>query len=136
MMHDKPRPMGLCKSMKYAFLSIFDKQELFHDVANRNFLMRSFISVVGCFYFGMFCMNYSGVPSGTGSLLLNKFSGAAIQKNLGRLQAVLISQVVPHLIVSVIGTSCWYPRIIIQALAMIGWEVLTCYIYYSSTQYG
>jgi len=55
---------------------------------------------------------------------------------LGRLQAVLISQVVPHLIYSVLGTACWYPVIIVQALFMIGWELLTCYIYYSSTQYG
>merc|ERR1719409_1050378 len=122
--------------MKSAFLDIFNKQELFHDAANRNFLMRGTISIVGCFYFGMYCMNYAGVPSGTGSLLLNKFSGAAIQKNLGRLQAVLISQVVPHLVTTVLGTSCWWPRIAVQAIAMILWELLTCYVYYSSTTYG
>merc|ERR1712118_582424 len=116
-------------------MGIFDKSELF-DEHNINFLMRGFISIIICFYFGMYFMTYAGVPSGTGSLLLNKFSGAAIVKNLGRLQAVLISQVVPHLICSVLGTACWYPVIIVQALFMIGWELLTCYIYYSSTQYG
>jgi hypothetical protein len=99
-------------------------------------VLRGFISIVGTFYLGMFFLNYSGVPSGTGSLLLNKFSGAAIQKNLGRLQAVLISQVVPHLITTVLGTSCWIPRIIVQGLVMIGWEIVTCYVYYSSATYG
>merc|ERR1719408_512751 len=98
-----------------SFCDIFNKQELF-DEHNLNFLMRGFLAIVFCFYFGMYFMNYAGVPSGTGSLLLNKFSGAAIVKNLGR--------------------ACWYPVIIVQALFMIGWELLTCYIYYSSTQYG
>merc|ERR1719217_17833 len=135
MIKDKPRPKGFCKTMIDAFRDIFDPAELFHE-DNINFLMRGFLSVVFCFYFGMLFMTYAGVPSGTGSLLLNKFSGAAIVKNLGRLQAVLISQVVPHLICSVLGTSCSYPRICVQALFMIGWELLTCYIYYSSTQYG
>jgi hypothetical protein len=136
MINDRPRPTGIIGSMIESFVAIFDKHELFHDVDNRNFLMRGTISIVGCFYFGMYCMNYAGVPSGTGSLLLNKFSGAAIQKNLGRLQAVLISQVVPHLVTNILGTSCWWPRIFIQALAMIGWEMITCYVYYSSTAYG
>merc|ERR1712151_731738 len=111
----RPRPKGICKSMCDSVASIFDKAELF-DEHNLNFLMRGFLSVVTCFYFGMYFMNYSGVPSGTGSLLLNKFSGAAIQKNLGRLQAVLISQVVPHLITPVMGPSCWIPRIILQGI--------------------
>merc|ERR1719171_911744 len=131
MINDRPRPTGIIGSMIESFVAIFDKHELFHDVDNRNFLMRGTISIVGCFYFGMYCMNYAGVPSGTGSLLLNKFSGAAIQKNLGRLQAVLISQVVPHLVTTVLGNSCWYPLICIQALFMLGWELLLCYIYYS-----
>merc|ERR1719463_233865 len=102
-----------------AFRDIFDKSELF-DEHNINFLMRGFISIIICFYFGMLYMNYAGVPSGTGALLLNKFSGAAIQKNLGRLQAVLVSQVVPHLIVTVLGASCNYVRIGVQILAIIG----------------
>jgi len=135
MINDEPRPKGICKTMIDSFCDIFNKQELF-DEHNLNFLMRGFLSIIICFYFGMYFMTYAGVPSGTGSLLLNKFSGAAIVKNLGRLQAVLISQVVPHLICSVLGTSCSYPRICVQALFMIGWELLTCYIYYSSTQYG
>merc|ERR1712178_353850 len=50
--------------------------------------------------------------------------------------AVLISQVVPHLITTVLGTSCWWPLICIQALFMIGWELLLCYVYYSSSVYG
>lgn len=136
MINDKPKPKGICKELCEAFLGTFDKHALFVHEGNRNFLIRGTISILICFYFGFYFLSYAGVPSGTGALLLNKFSGAAIQKNLGRLQAVLISQVVPHLIVAVLGTSCNWVRIGVQALAMIGWELITCYVYYTSTTYG
>merc|ERR1719163_70570 len=37
---------------------------------------------------------------------------------------------------SLLGTACWYPVIAIQFVMIVLWELLTCYVYYSSTQYG
>lgn len=136
MINHKPKPKGICKELCEAFLGTFDKHALFVHEGNRNFLIRGVIAINACFYFGFWFMAYSGVPSGTGALLLNKFSGAAIQKNLGRLQAVLIAQVVPHLVVRGLGTSCKWGRIGLQVLAIIGWELITCYVYYTSSTYG
>jgi hypothetical protein len=133
---DKPQPKGIIGVMWAQFLAIFDKNELFFDEANNSFVLRSFISITFLFYLGMYGLAYGGVPSGTGALLLNKFSGAAIQKNLGRLQATIISQVVPHLITKILGTSCYLPRICFQGAIIVGWEMLTCYIYYSSSAFG
>jgi len=69
-------------------------------------------------------------------VLISTFSGSALQKNLNRLQAVTLAAILPHLIASAMGQSCSPVRIVVQCAAIVLYEVITCYIYYSSATYG
>jgi hypothetical protein len=136
LLNSPPCPKGFCKEVWDAFLAMFDTSVLLKDPDHVSFTMRNTISISICYYLGMYGLGYSGVVAGSASVLLSRFAGSAIVKNLGRLQAVCIGNITPHIIVRLFGTSCYNPRIVASVLAMAFWEIVTCYVYYSSPTYG
>eukprot|EP00746_Dinoflagellata_sp_MGD_P093361 gnl/MRDRNA2_/MRDRNA2_36933_c0_seq1.p1 gnl/MRDRNA2_/MRDRNA2_36933_c0~~gnl/MRDRNA2_/MRDRNA2_36933_c0_seq1.p1 ORF type:complete len:889 (-),score=159.65 gnl/MRDRNA2_/MRDRNA2_36933_c0_seq1:170-2836(-) len=131
-----PVPKGFFKEIIDAFCATFDSNMLTKDPDHISFTVRNTISITICYYLGMFYLDYSGVVAGSASVLLSRFAGSAIVKNLGRLQAVCIGNIAPHIIVHTFGTACYAPRIVASIIAMAFWEVVTCYVYYSSPTYG
>jgi len=131
-----PAPKGFFKEIIDAFFATFDSAVLTQDPDHVSFTVRNTISIVICYYLGMFYLDYSGVVAGSASVLLSRFAGSAIVKNLGRLQAVCIGNIAPHIIVHTFGTACYAPRIVASIIAMSVWEIVTCYVYYSSPTYG
>jgi hypothetical protein len=141
-MLDKPPKFGtpelpsLLKDLETAFVGIFDAKKLFSDADHRSFTARNTLSVVIAFYIGFWFKGYDAAAAGTVAVLISTFSGSALQKNLNRLQAVTLAAILPHLIASMMGQSCSPPRILMQCVAIVLYEVITCYIYYSSATYG
>jgi len=59
-----------------------------------------------------------------------------LQKNLGRIQAVVIGAVVPHILYMIMGTECDTHLIVVRLVVLFLFETLTLYIYYASPAYG
>merc|ERR1719269_529727 len=106
------------------------------DEDYKSFTIRNTISISICYYVGMYFLGFSGIVAGSASVLLSKFTGSAIVKNLGRLQAVCIGNIAPHIIVRIFGTACPAPRIVASIVAMGMWEIISCYVFYASSTYG
>lgn len=136
LLNDPPNPKGLCKELWDAFIAMFDMNLLTKDPDYVSFTVRNTISITICYYIGMYYLGYSGIVAGSASVLLSKMAGSAIVKNLGRLQAVCIGNITPHIIVRIFGTACEAPRIVASIIAMAIWEITACYVYYASSAYG
>jgi len=136
MLNEPPNPPSIWRTWAAEFKSVFDPSVLFKDPEYKSFTIRNSLSIIICYYIGFYILGYSAISSGTASLLLSQFSGSALQKNLGRLQGVVVGNIVPHLFLRVIGSSCHPFRISLQGAFIVFWETLTCYIYYSSPVYG
>lgn len=137
LMLEKPPPRSnIFREIKDAFLGIFDKGVLMARLDVHGFTVRGSLSVLGCYYVGMYYEGYNAVAAGTVSLLITDFAGSALQKNMGRIQAVVIGAVVPHILVMVMGTACTTFWIGVRMLVLFLFETITCYIYYSSPTYG
>lgn len=101
-----------------------------------SFTVRASIEVLTAYYMGLYIFEYNASAACCVSLLLADFPGSAMIKNLGRLQSVVLSAVVPHLITRIEGPSCDPAIACLKAFSVFAWETLMCYIYYSSATYG
>jgi len=131
-----PRPVCFLVAMFYAWLDMFNPAVLRKGADIHGFTCRNTISLVICYYIGYYLLGYSGIPAGTAALLLTDFSGSALHKNMMRLQAVCVGSILPHIITRILGQSCGMSKIIPQGFAIMGWELLTNYVYYSSSTWG
>jgi len=136
LLNNPPVVKGFCKELVDAFIAMFDMNLLTKDPDYTSFTIRNTISITICYFLGMYCLDYSGIVSGSASVLLSKFAGSALVKNLGRLQAVCIGNIAPHIIVTIFGTACSAPRIVASIVAMGMWEIISCYVFYASASYG
>jgi hypothetical protein len=138
------RPPQSCSSEMPFFLqdwitewfAIFDPKILIKSKDNWSFAIRNSLSIAISYYIGFWFLGFDAVPAGTVSVLISNFSGSALQKNMGRLQAVTLATILPHLIVQVMGQYCDFMRGVMQAGALAVWEVVFCYVYYQSPTYG
>jgi len=126
----------LPKAIWAEFKKVFDTDVILMDPSYRSFTLRNTLSITLAFYVGYFFCGYSGVPAGTVAVLISNFSGSALQKNLGRMQAVTLGLVLPFIIVQAMGTSCGHARVALQYVMIFAWEMLTAYVYYASPSYG
>merc|ERR1719265_1737694 len=84
-----------------SIMTIFDNSVLLNK-DHMNFVLRNGLSLALSFIIGyngysQIIHNYNSGPAGTVSLLLSSFVGAAIVKNLGRLQGAVLGTVVGQL---------------------------------------
>mmetsp|Transcript_70403 Transcript_70403/g.187506 ORF Transcript_70403/g.187506 Transcript_70403/m.187506 type:complete len:845 (+) Transcript_70403:58-2592(+) len=92
-----PSPNQWFTSTVNAVLNVFDP--LRHP-NHLNFTLRGFVAFILGFILGMYFHNYSFVLAGTMALVLSKFMGSAIERNLGRAQGVVLGMVLPAIVVS------------------------------------
>lgn len=88
-------------------------------------------------YVGQAPMLQSHNPSiaSTIAVLLSKFAGSALTKNLGRLQGVVLGTVVGQILYSFFGyCTAWGYMSIASCLAI--WNVMALFIYYNSQDYS
>jgi len=97
-----------------------------------NFTLRGFVAFMLGFLIGLYFLNYSFILAGTVALVLSKFMGSAIERNLGRAQGVVLGLVLPVIVVShVSACSGWLDQI--TFLALVGtFEFVTLFIAFAS----
>lgn len=126
----------LAQTLWTAFVSTFDYKCLLLDYDHRSYTLRNTLSMLIAFYCGYWYMDYSSVPSCTLSLLISKFMGSAMQKNLCRLVGVVIGHTVPHAMKRVLGMSCEFDRVGMTGASLFMWQALTSYVYFHSPSFG
>jgi len=128
--------MRLRNGLRQKLFSLIDPKIILWDKNYRSFVLRNSLSVIINFYIGMFLLGYSGIAAGTCALLLSNYAGSAMQKNLGRLQGVVVGNVIPHIVVQLFGTFCSTRTTVIRMVSLVLWEIFANYIYYGSQAYG
>jgi len=136
MLESPPQPISLPAQMLLAGKAVFDPTALKNASKLTSFAFRGSVEVLIGYYMGMYCFNFNASTACFVSLLLAEFTGSAMLKNLGRLQAVVLSAVVPHLIMRIQTYSCDPAVTCLKAFSIFVWETLTMYIYYGSASYG
>lgn len=136
---NEPNAQGFVCSIFDAFKDIFNWQLLTRDKDYRNFTLRNSLSILIAFYIGFWFQAYDAVAAGTISLLISNFTGSALQKNMGRIQGVVLGRIIPHIISKILktlGQTCLWPWTVLQAVCLMAWEVLTNYVFYKSPTLG
>merc|ERR1719163_2505310 len=101
MVSSQPAPECLCKVLWHSFVAIFDLDHLKKGFDIHGLTCRGTCAVILAYYIGFFFLNKSAIASGTAALLISPFTGSALQKNMGRLQAVVIGNILPHIFTQV-----------------------------------
>uniref|UniRef100_A0A7S2JJ34 Uncharacterized protein n=1 Tax=Zooxanthella nutricula TaxID=1333877 RepID=A0A7S2JJ34_9DINO len=127
-------------SERPAFSSLWDKSVLL-DPMHRNWALRAALAIfsgfaIGFHGYGDLFSSYNAGIACTASVLLSKFVGSAMVKNLGRIQGVVLGTVVGQLVHATLGASCDTLGLAAVALCLFLYGVLTLFTYYNSTQYS
>jgi hypothetical protein len=126
--------------MWHAWKQVWDWETLQNRLQPHTVTIRGTIEILLCYYVGMYCMGSpSAAAAGTVALLIADSPGSALTKNMGRIQAVVIGALVPHILTQLLGATCGgfpYYRSMAKIVVFFLYEVLACYIYYSSKQFG
>jgi hypothetical protein len=105
-----------------------------------NWVARACLSIfsgfaIGYFGFGDLFHKFDAGIATTASVLLSKFLGSAMVKNLGRVQGVVLGTVVGQIAHAMLE-SCEAQSIGFLALILFCYSCITLFTYYSSTQYS
>jgi hypothetical protein len=117
------------------FVALFDPSVLFRS-AYLDHAVRNVMAIIIAFYFGMWCMShqpFNSHPAGTVAVLLSNFSGSAMQRNMGRMQAVTLAAILPRIFVNALGPDCTWNHILFQVVGVFCYEGFSCYMYFSSS---
>jgi len=136
MLDEPPKTTSVLTHMVVAFKGVFNFTMMKASLNKSSFAFRGSLEILIMYYMGMYLFEYNAAGACCISLLLSDFAGSAMVKNLGRLQAVVLAAIVPHVIARLQGTSCDPAIASLKAFSIFAFEVLTCYIYYSSATYG
>jgi hypothetical protein len=102
--------------------------------------LRNFTSIVIAFYVGWagynkYISSYNAQIASTVGVLLSKFVGSAMVKNLARLQGVVIGIVLGNLLYAFLGWCYWWGHLLV-ALALYFWTMLGLFMYFHSTNFS
>jgi len=122
-----------------AFSSLWDRTVVL-DPAHLNWVARACLSIFTGFaigYFGFMDIfnKFDASIATTSSVLLSKFLGSAMVKNLGRVQGVVLGTVVGQIVHATLE-SCETRTIGALALVLFCYSCITLFTYYNSTQYS
>jgi hypothetical protein len=101
---------------------------------------RNGASIVITFFIGYYGYNkyidkYNAAIASTVAVLLSKFVGSAMVKNLGRLQGVVIGIVLGNLLYAFLGWCYWWGHLLV-GLALYLWTLIGLFLYFHSTNYS
>mmetsp|Transcript_21892 Transcript_21892/g.49932 ORF Transcript_21892/g.49932 Transcript_21892/m.49932 type:complete len:897 (-) Transcript_21892:157-2847(-) len=131
-----PKAPGWFGMWKASTKGMFSSSIITEDPDYRSFTTRNTVSIVITYYLGFFLLGKSAIAAGTTALLISNFAGSALLKNLGRLQGVVIGNIVPHFIREMLGESCDPFQIVTRCVTVLLFEVAANYVYYSSPAFG
>merc|ERR1719399_181760 len=120
-------------------LGIFEPGELFQK-DHIMWTLRNGISIVLAFYvgwhgYGQYIAMYNASIASTVAVLLSKFVGSAMTKNLARLQGVVIGIVLGNLLYALLAWCYWWGHLAV-AVALYLWTLMGLFMYFHSTNYS
>jgi len=132
-------PNNMVLALKNGLGGIFDRSVLF-DLTHINFAVKNSVAILLCFYIGLhgyskMILQFSPGIANTASILLSRFTGSAMKKNLSRLQGVVIGLVVGEMAYAVLGWCELWAHIAMAVLLAL-WVSFTLFMYYDSPTYG
>jgi len=127
------------QSILAAVVGVFDS-EVLHDRMHLNWTLKNSLAVIICFAIGFVglektVLGYSAGIASTCSVLLSKFSGSAMKKNLMRLQGVVIGLSAGELGFALLG-HCDHASRVAMLIFLGLWLSTTLFFYYDSAVYG
>eukprot|EP00746_Dinoflagellata_sp_MGD_P001700 gnl/MRDRNA2_/MRDRNA2_103230_c0_seq1.p1 gnl/MRDRNA2_/MRDRNA2_103230_c0~~gnl/MRDRNA2_/MRDRNA2_103230_c0_seq1.p1 ORF type:complete len:851 (-),score=141.24 gnl/MRDRNA2_/MRDRNA2_103230_c0_seq1:104-2656(-) len=91
--------------------------------------------VIGFFGYSAMMANYNSAPAETVSLLLSTFIGSGVNKNMGRIQGVVLGAVFGQLAYALFAWCYWWGFLIIGITVFV-WLLLMLFVYYNSNEFG
>jgi len=126
----KPAERDLQKEMESTLLDLVDPTA---TRGNLNFVFRAYVAYMVAFFAGVYLFGYDFLLPATIALVLSKFTGSALERNLGRMQGVVLGLVLPVIVLTQLptcggGAGTW--AFLLLIFLFIG---LCLYIYFSAT---
>jgi hypothetical protein len=120
-------------------LSIFSPA-LLKDKDHIMWTIRNGLSIILAFFAGWHGYNkyismYNASIAGTVAVLLSKFAGSAMTKNLARLQGVVIGIVLGNLLYALLAWCYWWGHLLV-AIALYLWTLMGLFMYFHSENYS
>jgi hypothetical protein len=120
-------------------LGIFDPAVIF-DRDHQMWTLRNGMSIIIAFYVGWhgyqrYISMYNASLASTVAVLLSKFVGSAMTKNLARLQGVVLGIVLGNILYALLGWCYWWGHLLV-AVALYSWTLLGLFMYYHSENYS
>jgi hypothetical protein len=102
--------------------------------------LRNSFSIIVAFWigwhgYGQYIASYNAAIASTVAVLLSKFVGSAMVKNLARLQGVVIGIVLGNLLYAFLAWCYWWGHLLV-GLALYSWTLLGLFMYFHSTNYA
>lgn len=132
-------PHRFVKAITHGTYEIFSPEALL-DKSHLNWTTKNSASVLACFWIGCFgysrlILKYEADIACTAAILLSKFSGSAMKKNLSRLQGVVLGLVTGALGFALLGR-CEFIFQLGLTLFLWAWLSSTLFFYFDSPTYG
>jgi hypothetical protein len=120
-------------------LGLFDP-DVIYDREHIMWTLRNTLSIVISFYigwhgYGKYIASYNAAIASTVAVLLSKFAGSAMIKNLARLQGVVIGIVLGNLLYAFLGWCYWWGHLL-TGVALYFWTLMGLFMYFHSTNYS
>jgi hypothetical protein len=90
---------------------------------------------VGWHGYGQYIASYNAAIASTVAVLLSKFVGSAMVKNLARLQGVVIGIVLGNLLYAFLAWCYWWGHLLV-GIALYLWTLMGLFMYFHSTNYA
>jgi hypothetical protein len=122
-----------------SILSIFSPA-LLKDKDHIMWTIRNALSIILAFFVGWhgynkYISSYNASLASTVAVLLSKFAGSAMTKNLARLQGVVIGIVLGNLLYALLAWCFWWGHLLV-AIALYLWTLMGLFMYFHSENYS
>jgi hypothetical protein len=112
---------------------LFEKDHIMWTVRNSFSIIIAFW--VGWHGYGQYIASYNAAIASTVAVLLSKFVGSAMVKNLARLQGVVIGIVLGNLLYAFLAWCYWWGHLLV-GIALYLWTLMGLFMYFHSTNYA
>mmetsp|Transcript_19354 Transcript_19354/g.44561 ORF Transcript_19354/g.44561 Transcript_19354/m.44561 type:complete len:838 (-) Transcript_19354:80-2593(-) len=100
---------------------------------NINFIIRGVVSYMLAFVAGIYVYGYDFTIAATVALILSRFVGSALERNLGRMQGVVLGLVLPAIVMSQVPTCSGGIGTAVFLVIIFGFEAVCLYIFFSAS---
>jgi hypothetical protein len=120
-------------------LGLFEPGVLF-EKDHMTWTLRNGVSIILSFFIGwhgynQYIASYNAAIASTVAVLLSKFVGSAMVKNLARLQGVVIGIVLGNLLYAFLAWCYWWGHLLV-AIALYLWTLMGLFMYFHSANYS